>query len=169
MNEIDFIRRLVTTEVIQTGRQWRRTVDLALVAHDISEACAAPLLWIGRLGGGVRQVTLAAHVGIEGPSLVRLLDQLVLSGHVIRKDDPTDRRAKTVWLTKKGEALTAKIESLLVALRAEILANISREDLDATLRVLRALDNSGAHNEPSREANSGAPSVDCRRSKATDR
>ena len=140
MNELDLLRRTFTAALLQTGRQWRRTTDQALIAHNISEACAAPLLWIGRLGGGIRQVTLASYVGIEGPSLVRLLDQLEASGLVVRKDDPTDRRAKTLWLTEDGERFAARIEDLLVELRARILADVSKADLEAALRVLSAFD-----------------------------
>lgn len=140
MKEIYTLRRMLSTELVGAARNWRRTAEQALVSLEISEACAGPLLWIGRLEGGVRQVTLAGLVGIEGPSLVRLLDQLVESGHVVRKDDPTDRRAKTVWLTRKGKALSLKIEDRLVELRAEVLGDFSGQELETALRVLRAFE-----------------------------
>lgn len=134
------IQRLFTTNLLSTGRQWRRAVDMALSAHGISEACAAPLIWIGRLGGGVRQVVLAQHVGIEGPSLVRLLDQLETLDLVVRKDDPDDRRAKGLWLTEAGEALAAEMEDALDQLRSRILARIDPADIEAAVRVLAAFD-----------------------------
>jgi len=140
MNEIDNLRRAFTASLLQTGRQWRRITDQALMASNISEATAAPLIWIGRLGGGVRQITLASYVGIEGPSLVRLLDQLEAAKLVIRKEDSSDRRAKTLWLTEKGEQFTAELEDILVGLRTQILADVSKEDLEAALRVLDAFD-----------------------------
>ncbi|MGO8658346.1 MarR family transcriptional regulator, partial [Rhizobium ruizarguesonis] len=52
MNTYSNLQRVFTANLLSTGRQWRRAVDLALSSHGISEACAAPLLWIGRLGGG---------------------------------------------------------------------------------------------------------------------
>lgn len=140
MNDIEALRRALTANLLQAGRQWRRIAEKELEKLEISEACAAPLLWIGRLGGGVRQVTLASYVGIEGPSLVRLLDQLAASDLIVRKDDPTDRRAKTVWLTTEGEKLSARIEDLLVGLRERVLADVSEADLLATLNVLKAFD-----------------------------
>ena len=140
MQEHDALRRALTAQLLMAGRQWRRIAERELEALGISEACAAPLLWTGRLGGGVRQVTLASYVGIEGPSLVRLLDQLAASGLVERRDDPTDRRAKTIWLTQDGERLAARIEAVLVELRAHVLADVSLTDLQATLRVLKAFD-----------------------------
>lgn len=132
------LQRALTAQLFQASRQWRRVAERELEAFGISEACAAPLLWTGRLGGGVRQVTLAAYVGIEGPSLVRLLDQLAGSDLIERRDDPTDRRAKTIWLTAKGEGLAARIEDVLVDVRADVLAGIGKADLEAALRVLKA-------------------------------
>ncbi|MBY5887097.1 MarR family winged helix-turn-helix transcriptional regulator [Rhizobium ruizarguesonis] len=142
MNTYSNLQRVFTANLLSTGRQWRRAVDLALSSHGISEACAAPLLWIGRLGGGVRQVVLASHVGIEGPSLVRLLDQLETLGLVIRKDDPADRRAKGLWLTEQGATLAARMEKVLDDLRGHILQNVDKADLEAAIRVLQAFDNS---------------------------
>jgi MarR family transcriptional regulator, transcriptional regulator for hemolysin len=156
MKPIETLRRDFTTSLLQTGRQWRKIVDQALLASDISEATAAPLLWISRLGEGVRQTTLASYVGIENPSLVRLLDQLEASGLVVRKEDKLDRRAKTLWLTAKGEAFAVRLEKMLVALREQVLADVSREDLDAAMRVLAAFDRSnnsqGVEEPPKSEA-----------------
>jgi MarR family transcriptional regulator, transcriptional regulator for hemolysin len=77
-------------------------------------------------------------VGIEGPSLVRLLDQLCAAGLVRRDEDPDDRRAKTISLTDEGRAVTAKMEDDLRALRARVLKGVSRAELETTLRVLNA-------------------------------
>jgi MarR family transcriptional regulator for hemolysin len=145
MNDIETLRRLLTAQLLQAGRQWRRIAEKELEKLDISEACATPLLWTGRLGGGVRQVTLASYVGIEGPSLVRLLDQLAAAELIVRRDDPTDRRAKTIWLTDEGERLSGRIEELLVELRGRVLADVGEADLEATLRVLKAFDEASIH------------------------
>jgi len=141
MTSYNSLQRVFTANLLSTGRQWRRAVDLALSSHGISEACAAPLLWIGRLGGGVRQVVLASHVGIEGPSLVRLLDQLETLGLVVRRDDPADRRAKGLYLTDEGSALAARMEAVLDELRGRIMQDVSKADLEAAVRVLQAFDN----------------------------
>jgi MarR family transcriptional regulator for hemolysin len=83
-------------------------------------------------------VALAELTGIEGPSLVRLLDQLCAANLVRRDEDPDDRRAKIISLTDEGRSVTAKIEKELVGLRAGVLNDVSREDLEATLRVFAA-------------------------------
>ncbi|MFG1279541.1 MarR family winged helix-turn-helix transcriptional regulator [Xanthobacter autotrophicus] len=140
MNNQQANRRQLTSGLLQAGRQWRRLAEAALAADDISEACASPLVWLRRLGGGVRQVTLAAHVGIEGTSLVRLLDQLCDAGLVVRREDPEDRRAKTLWLTEAGEQLAERIERTIARLRSRVFADVSDADVEATLRVLDTIE-----------------------------
>jgi MarR family transcriptional regulator, transcriptional regulator for hemolysin len=133
-------RFTLTASLLQAGRQWRRLAQQVLAEHDISEARAATLIWAGRLGGGVRQVTLAACVGIECTSLVRLLDQLSALGLLERRGDPGDRRANSIWLSEAGEELAARIEQALTELRGRVLGDVSDADLHATLRVLGAID-----------------------------
>jgi MarR family transcriptional regulator for hemolysin len=138
MSNLDTLRRKVSSTLVVAARKWRRTSHGVLAAFNVSEACATPLLTASRLGAAVRQVTLADHIGVEGPSLVRLLDQLCAAGLMRRTEDPADRRAKTVVLTKQGRTVTAKMEEELITLRAQALKGVSRSDLEATLRVLAA-------------------------------
>ncbi|CAD6551883.1 MarR family winged helix-turn-helix transcriptional regulator [Paraburkholderia metrosideri] len=144
MPNLDALRRTVSSTLVVAARKWRRTSHGVLAAFNVSEACATPLLTASRLGSAVRQVTLADHVGIEGPSLVRLLDQLCAAGLMRRDEDPEDRRAKTVVLTEEGRAVTARMEEELVTLRAQALKGVSRSDLEAALRVLEAFTSDAA-------------------------
>ncbi|KAB0678477.1 MarR family winged helix-turn-helix transcriptional regulator [Aureimonas leprariae] len=134
------VRFDVTSNLDRASRQWRRLAREIVEAHGISQACAMPLITIGRMGEGVRQGPLADEIGIEGPSLVRLLDQLAAAELVERRDDPSDRRAKTLWLTAKGRAVTRHIEDDLTRLRAAVLGGVPEADLQAVLRVYAALD-----------------------------
>lgn len=133
------LKRRFTKQLYLTSRSWRKAIDLSLVEHGISEACAAPLLWLSRLGGGIRQNALAEHIGIESPSLVRLLDQLEAMNMVVRRDDPTDRRAKAVWLTDEGCAMASRLEAVLDRERHNALFDISTEELETAMRVLTRL------------------------------
>jgi MarR family transcriptional regulator for hemolysin len=129
----------LTSTLMQAGRQWRRLAQEALDAYGISEARAAPLVWVSRMGGSVRQVELASRTGIEGTSLVRLLDQLSAAGLVERRSDPEDRRAKTIWLTDEGERLAERVERVLVELRDRVLSDVKQSDVEAALRVFQAI------------------------------
>ncbi|NMK50435.1 MarR family transcriptional regulator, partial [Achromobacter sp. Bel] len=87
----------------------------------------------------VRQGALAEALGVEGPSLVRVLDQLVAAGLMERREDTHDRRAKTLHLTDAGHALRAQVEDVLVELRRRLFHGVSEADLQACLRVFDAL------------------------------
>ena len=133
------LRLAYTHTLLLSGRQWRRLANAATEAHGISEAKALPLVLIARMGGEPRQTTLADAIGIEGPSLVRLLDQLEKAGLVARREDPTDRRAKVLTLTSAGQAVVARIEADLERLRDAAFATVNAADLAAALRVFQAL------------------------------
>ncbi len=126
--------------MVAGARNWRRICQATLVSYGISEACAVPLLMIGRLGDGVHQVKVAQASGMESPSLVRLLDQLCSAGLVCRAEDQHDRRAKALSLTERGRALVQAVEVQLVRLRHEVLADLTPADLAVALRVLRAFE-----------------------------
>lgn len=132
-------RQTLTAFLLQAGRLWRRLAEHQLAPYGISEARGGVLLTIARLGGGVRQVTLAANIGIEGTSLVRLLDELGRARLIERRDDPQDRRAKTIWLTAEGERLAGLVEQELSVLRRRVLRDLPAEDIQATLRVFLAI------------------------------
>jgi len=138
--DLDALRLSISSGMVVATRHWRRICQSALVNYGISEACAMPLLMIARLGDGVRQVTVAHAAGLEGPSLVRLLDQLCSAGFVCRSEDAADRRAKSLSLTESGRALAAAIEAELIRLRRDVLEDVAPADLEATLRVLRAFE-----------------------------
>lgn len=96
----------------------------------------------------MRQNTLAEAIGIEGASLVRLLDELQASGLITRVPDPTDRRANAVNLTQAGWAVVGKVNEALTELRLAVFDKVGRKDIEAALRVFAAIDAAaGAVNE----------------------
>jgi len=130
----DFSRQFV-----KLARVWRQEADVALAPLGLSYATARPLLAIRDLGGAPRQTAVAADLGMEGPSLIRLLDQLLAAGLVTRDNDPNDGRAKALRLTPRGYALTTAAQSALEAFRTRLTADVSDDDLDASLRVLTTI------------------------------
>ena len=93
-----------------------------------------------RLGDGARPGQVADAVGIEPPSLVRIIEQLVNAGLVLRQEDPTDRRAKTLSLTANGKRMAERLEKALVPFRRELFKDVPQADVEATVRVLMKLD-----------------------------
>ena len=139
-DSLDSLQMNISSAMVVAARHWRKICQTTLVNYGISEACAVPLLMIGRLGEGVRQVTVAHAAGMESPSLVRLLDQLCKAGYVCRTEDAHDRRAKCLSLTARGRELVQAVEAQLVRLRRDVLADIAPADMEVALRVLRAFE-----------------------------
>ncbi len=123
--------------VLQRG--YRAAADKAVVHIGLSQAMAWPLVMAGRLGSGVRPGVLAEVLAVEGPSLVRQLDQLVEAGMIDRREDTVDRRAKTIHLTSAGNRARAKIEAALDTLRESLFEGVSDDDMAACLRVFDVL------------------------------
>jgi len=126
--------------IARLARIWRRESDQALSDHGLSYATAIPLLVLSRQGENVRQGVLADELGIEGPSLVRLIDLLQAEGLVERREDPTDRRAKTLHLTKAGEAKVEETNRVLRRVRASLLKDIGAEELAITFETLQRIE-----------------------------
>ena len=142
-HSLEQLQMNLSSSMVVGARNWRKICQATLVSFGISEACAVPLLMIGRLGDGVHQVQVAQASGMESPSLVRLLDQLCSGGYVCRSEDTHDRRAKALSLTARGRELVQAVEAQLARLRQEVLADIAAKDLEAALRVLRAFEAAG--------------------------
>jgi MarR family transcriptional regulator for hemolysin len=126
--------------IARLARTWRRESDQALSDHGLSYATAIPLLLLSRQGENVRQGVLADELGVEGPSLVRLIDLLQAEGLVERREDPTDRRAKTLHLTKAGEAKVEETNRVLRRVRASLLKDIGADELAITFETLQRIE-----------------------------
>src|SRR5215831_10534221 len=94
--------------VARIARRLRQAIDGELRLLGLTEATWRPLAYVGRLGGGVRQKELATALSIEGPSLVRLLDNLEQRGLIERREEESDRRARGIHLTRAGRDLAVR-------------------------------------------------------------
>lgn len=139
MTDFAELLRVLTADMVVSARLWRKLARRVVARHGVAEAGAGPLLWIGRLGGQVRQNVLAEHCGMVGASLVRILNQLQEQGLVVRVADSSDRRANLLDLTDAGRAKLVAIEAELAALRVETFASLDVHDIAATQRVLAAI------------------------------
>ncbi|KAF1048994.1 MarR family winged helix-turn-helix transcriptional regulator [Xylophilus sp.] len=120
-------------------RAYHAAANKAIAHVGLSQTMGWPLVMVGRHGNGLRQGVLAEYIGVEAPSLARSMDQLVEGGFIERREDAADRRARTLHLTPAGEAACAKIEAALAALRNELFAGVSQDDVAACTRVFTTL------------------------------
>jgi MarR family transcriptional regulator for hemolysin len=148
MSSYDKTLMALTQTLIHVARAYKAAGDQVAADFDLSHASAWPLMMISRLGDGTRAGVLAEAVGIEAPSLVRIIDQLISAGLVLRHDDPTDRRAKTLSLTAEGRSVAERLEKALTPFRRQQFKDMPQADVEACLRVLTRLDLRLAGHEP---------------------
>nr|WP_278376608.1 MarR family transcriptional regulator [Brucella anthropi] len=122
------------------ARRWRRALDIRLAQAGLTDATWVPLVHLHQTGGGLTQKELAALVGIDGSSLVRLLDILCRQGLAERRVDERDSRARLVHLTAQGEKRVAEIRQELAKGEQEVLADLSDNDIAIMLRSFDSIE-----------------------------
>ena len=115
------------------ARRWRRVLDGHLSEVGLTDATWVPLLYLKETGGGITQKELAQLVGVDGSSLVRVIDILVRQGLVERRRDEADGRARLIHLTPRGLSRVDAIRNLLGQAERLLLADLSDEDIANTL------------------------------------
>lgn len=101
-----------------------------------TEARWSALYFLSNAGEGLIQSDLAERMGVQGPTLVRLLDALEAQGLVKRTEAPGDRRAKLVMIQPAGESIIAEVDAVAAQMRDAVFAGITDHDLATALRVL---------------------------------
>ena len=128
--------------VQETARVWRSKLDQRLRPLGLSQAKWRTLAHLSR--GHLTQCDLAQRLGIEEPTLARLLGKLEQDRWIKRESATHDRRCKTVHLQPKSSALLEEIQKTARDLRHELIETVSPRDLQVCLRVLTEIRNRAA-------------------------
>jgi MarR family transcriptional regulator for hemolysin len=127
-------------QLVGFARRWRQELDRRLAAVGLTDATWAPLIHLQESGDGISQKDLAALVGIDGSSLVRLLDMLAERRLIERRTDEVDRRARRVFLTPAGREAIQDIRSTLLKAEADMLADLADDEIATILEALEKVD-----------------------------
>lgn len=125
----DINRSRLLFRIGHLARRWRKVLDIEFQSSGLTDATWRPLLHLHILGDDVRQKDLAASLGIEGPSLVRLIDSLIAKGLMERSEDVRDRRAKLLRLTPEGLKLVDRIHTTVTGLEEGLFSSFSDDEL----------------------------------------
>jgi len=125
-------------EIGRVSRWWRTRLNERVRHLDLNQARWIALLQLSRCGP-TSQRELAGRIGVEGPSLVRVLDRLEEQGLVERRPSDDDRRIKQVGLTEAAGPVLQQLTTLADELRHELLADIPAENIKTALHVLKAI------------------------------
>lgn len=122
-----------------TARGWRQAVDRRLKNLGVSQASWTTIAVAARAGRPLSQSELAERLGVEGATMVAMVDRLVKAGLVVREPCLTDRRINLVVITAEGQTLYDTVKAEAASVRKELLAGIDPRKLEAATDVLEAL------------------------------
>ncbi len=86
--------------------------------------------------GGLKMNELSRLLMVTGGNVTAIVDQLEKEGLVERVDEPADRRAFRIQLTRAGEKTFAEMARAHEEWVVELLAGMSRREQDDLLRLL---------------------------------
>jgi DNA-binding MarR family transcriptional regulator len=122
------------------SRTRRTLIDHWMKPLGITRAQWSLLSALSRGGNdGMMQVDLARLLEVGKVTIGGLVDRLEISGHVERKAEPNDRRAKRVYITEQGWKMIRNMISVAERMNKKILVGVSDRDLATVERVLLAV------------------------------
>lgn len=86
--------------------------------------------------GGATQVQLARILGVEPPTIAKMVGRLEAGGFAERTADPRDARAKIVTLTEQGRDAAVAVERAWSRLSERTVADLSAEESAELARLL---------------------------------
>lgn len=117
---------------------WRIALDRRLRPLGYSRSRWMVLLHVSR-NDAITHGELAERLGIEAPTLVRLIDRMESEGLLNRRPSETDRRVKHLYLSPAGHKEVERIWASAAALRKEILSGLSKDEINTTLKVMQQI------------------------------
>ena len=122
-----------------TSRAWRQALDRRLKYLGVSQASWMTIAMAAKARSPLSQSELADRLGVEGATMVAMVDRLVKAGLVVREPSTTDRRVKHVVLTGSGTLLYGKVLAEAAAFRNELLAGLNPHKLLIATELLEGL------------------------------
>lgn len=129
--------------VHDVSRLRQAVFDQAMRPHGVTHAQWWALAQLTRHdpAGGMTQVELARLLGLGKVATGAMIVRLEAAGLVSRRADPADRRLNRVHVTARGQRVRERMIAVGRALNGTLLKGLSREELEATDRVLTTLRN----------------------------
>ena len=119
---------------------WHQVINERLRPRGVSHSQWRVVLELSRSPGPMTQSALAAELGVESPTMVRLLDRLAEKGWIAREPCPDDRRARFVRLTPRAERLAQELEVVVGDVRRDLLQDLRVAELAASIDALSKIE-----------------------------
>ena len=121
------------------ARTWRLALDKRLKHLGIGQSGWMTIAMVAKSAEPMSQRALADLVGVEGPSMVSMLDRLERGGFVTRAPSAHDRRVKLVQLTEAGRKVYDEVKSVAESFRTTLLAGLDPQAVAACALLLETV------------------------------
>lgn len=119
---------------------WHQVINERLRPRGMSHSQWRVVLELSRSPTPMTQTALAAELGVEAPTMVRLIDRLADKGWLAREACPADRRARHVRLTPRAQKLARELEEVVGEVRRELLRDLGVAELAASIAALSKIE-----------------------------
>lgn len=115
-------------------------ICLGVTAEILVHEDFTPMLWgvmaavLEQPGCGQRQ--LANSMGVDAVNFGQMIDFLEQKGLIRRQIDPNDRRARQLYVTRRGTDLRRRLRPSLLSAQERLLAPLSKAERTALLNML---------------------------------
>ena len=133
------LRQELGQTIGEVSRAWRHHMNQRLKPFGLNVSMRQVLIQLHRHPDGLMQRELAEKLGIEGPTLVRLLDRLEKREWIKRIVAGDDKRRKYAVLSTKASEQLEIIEKQSQALRSEMMKGLSATELENGLGIMSRL------------------------------
>jgi DNA-binding MarR family transcriptional regulator len=126
----------------QTTITWQRLIKEALADYDVTHpqfVILAILLWFSEKKQVVNQTMITDVSKLDKMTISQSLKKLAASTLVSRREHETDTRAKSVFLTKQGKTLSAKLVGIVESIDSDFFGRLNKNDKTSLLTILRNL------------------------------
>ena len=120
--------------ITMANQSIRRVLSQRLVEQEVTLRQWEVLVWLAR-DPDLSQSQLAECMGIEPPTLAGVVNRMERDGWIVKTNCEDDRRRCKLHPTAQAEAIWNRSVTLAHAVRAEAVAGVSPEDLEALRRV----------------------------------
>src|SRR5258705_1331303 len=125
----------IARDLMVVGRRWRARLNNRLKVIGQTDARFAALEEIAGMTNGLVQRALSRRLGVEEPTVVRLVDALEAQGCVERQVHGGDRRSKVVRSKPAAAQALNRARVIVIGLQQELFADMDPRDLAACARV----------------------------------
>lgn len=122
-----------------TARSWRQAIDRRLKGLGMSQASWLTIAVACKAPEPLSQSEIADRLGVEGATMVAMIDRLVKAGLVARQPCESDRRINLVVLTEDGRRVFETVKAEAAAVRRELLARLDPAKLAVATEILESL------------------------------